>query len=202
MTPRPSVEAERRQQILEAAMNCFARKGYHLTTMDDIAAELPFSKGLLYYYFKTKRDLFLDILENWMDSSLKAWEAMSSQDEKAATQICKCLDYGVQLVTGSSDLARVEMEFYGELGRDPVISDTFKTLFTEFRAQIKAILEAGISQGEFRALDTGALAAVVVGIYEGLAIQAMVEPDAFDWAVVSENLCQMVMRGIASPEKE
>jgi AcrR family transcriptional regulator len=202
MTPRPSVEAERRQQILEAAMNCFARKGYHLTTMDDIAAELPFSKGLLYYYFKTKRDLFLDILENWMVSSLKAWEAMSSQDEKAATQICKCLDYGVQLVTGSSDLARVEMEFYGELGRDPVISDTFKTLFTEFRAQIKAILEAGISQGEFRALDTGALAAVVVGIYEGLAIQAMVEPDAFDWAVVSENLCQMVMRGIASPEKE
>lgn len=202
MTPRPSVEAERRQQILEAAMNCFARKGYHLTTMDDIAAELPFSKGLLYYYFKTKRDLFLDILENWMDSSLKAWEAMSSQDEKAATQICKCLDYGVQLVTGSADLARVEMEFYGELGRDPVISDAFKTLFSEFRAQIKAILEAGISQGEFRALDTGALAAVVVGIYEGLAIQAMVEPDAFDWAVVSENLCEMVMRGIASPEKE
>jgi hypothetical protein len=137
-----------------------------------------------------------------MDSSLKAWEAMSSQDEKAATQICKCLDYGVQLVTGSADLARVEMEFYGELGRDPVISDAFKTLFSEFRVQIKAILEGGISQGEFRALDTGALAAVVVGIYEGLAIQAMVEPDAFDWAVVSENLCEMVMRGIASPEKE
>ncbi len=202
MSPRPTVETERRRQILEAAMTCFAQKGYHLTTMDDIAAELPFSKGLLYYYFKTKRELFLTILENWMDNSIQAWEALLSIDEDTTTLIHTCLNFGVQLLTQSTDLARVEFEFYGELGRDPVISDAFKTLFTEFRAQIKAILETGISKGEIRPLDTDALAAVVLGIYEGLAMQAMVEPDGFDWPVVAETLYDVVIRGISPPRKE
>jgi AcrR family transcriptional regulator len=202
MTPRPSVEAERRQQILEAAMSCFAQKGYHLTTMDDIAVELPFSKGLLYYYFETKRDLFLAILRSWMDASMAAWETVFCPEKDAVTQICTCLNYGVQLLAQNTDLARIELEFYGELGRDRAISDAFKSLFADFRTQIKAILETGISRGEFRPLDADALAAVVLGIYEGLAMQAMVEPDGLDWPVVSENLCEMVMRGIVlSPEE-
>jgi AcrR family transcriptional regulator len=202
MSPRPTVAAERRQQILEAAMNCFAHKGYHLTTMDDIAAELPFSKGLLYYYFKTKRDLFLAILKNWMDQSTIAWEMMLSPEDDATTQIRQCLKYGVQLLTHSTDLARVEFEFYGELGRDPTISEAFKILFTEFRAQFKTILEAGINRGEFRPLNTDALAAVLFGIYEGLAMQAMVEPNGFDWSVISETVVEMVMRGIHPVRRE
>jgi AcrR family transcriptional regulator len=202
MTPRPSVESERRRQILDAAMICFARKGYHLTTMDDIAADLPFSKGLLYYYFKTKRDLFLAIMESWMEASLKAWEAMLSPEDDATKQICTCLRYGVQLLAQSTDLARVEFEFYGELGRDAAISDAFRSLFAEFRAQIKGILEAGIRSGEFRPVDTAALAGILFGAYEGLAVQVMVEPDAFDWPVVSDSLCEMVMYGISQVAKE
>lgn len=202
MTPRPSVEAERRRQILDAAMGCFARKGYHLTTMDDIAAELPFSKGLLYYYFKTKRDLFLTIMESWMEASLKTWEAMLSPEDDATTQICKCLRYGVKLLAQSTDLARVEFEFYGELGRDTAISDAFRSLFATFRAQLKRILEAGIRSGEFGPVDTAALAGILFGTYEGLAVQVMVEPDAFDWPVVSDSLCEMVMHGISQGAKE
>ena len=202
MSPRPKVEAERREQILEAAMNAFARKGYHPTTMDDIAAALPFSKGLLYYYFKNKRDLFLAILDNWMERSMGAWDAMLSPEDDAATQVSKCLEYGVQLLTQGEELARVEFEFYGELGRDAVISNAFKSLFTRFRQQIRAILEAGVQSGELRPLDTDVLAGVLLGIYEGLAVQAMVEPEAFDWSVVSETLCELVMHGISQEREE
>ncbi len=42
------------------------KKGYYSSSMDDVAAELSFSKALIYYYFKTKRDIFLSILENWV----------------------------------------------------------------------------------------------------------------------------------------
>jgi len=104
MSPRPPVETERRRQILEAAMTCFAQKGYHLTTMDDIAAELPFSKGLLYYYFKTKRELFLAIMENWMDNSMQAWESLFSRNEDTTTLMRAWLNFGVQLLTQSTDL--------------------------------------------------------------------------------------------------
>ena len=48
MTPPSASKEERRAQILQAALTCFARKGYHLTTMDDIVAESGLSKGSLY----------------------------------------------------------------------------------------------------------------------------------------------------------
>ena len=198
MAPRPTVKAEREEQILEAAMLCFARKGYHVTTMDDIAAELPFSKGLLYYYFKTKRDLFLAILDSWMEESLADWDEEMISDETATVQLQQCLDYGVGLLTRSTDLARVEFEFYAELGRDPTISKTLQSLFAAFRAAIKAILDRGIASGEFRAVNTDTLAAVVFGIFEGLSLQAVVEPDVVNWETIGQELFDMVMHGLKS----
>lgn len=47
----------RRQQILNAAMACFARKGFHQTTMADIAAEAGVSDTLAYRYFSGKEEL-------------------------------------------------------------------------------------------------------------------------------------------------
>ena len=50
--------AERkRNEILQAGLKVFARKGFHAATMDDIALELEATKGLLYYHFRTKDDL-------------------------------------------------------------------------------------------------------------------------------------------------
>lgn len=45
---------ERRRQILRAAMACFSRRGFHLTTMNDISVEAKISVGLIYRYFENK----------------------------------------------------------------------------------------------------------------------------------------------------
>jgi len=63
MSTKEITTAERRQQILSAAMNCFLAKGYHRATMDDIVAESGLSKGTLYWYFKSKKELFLALVQ-------------------------------------------------------------------------------------------------------------------------------------------
>jgi AcrR family transcriptional regulator len=198
--PRPNVEKERREQILEAAMICFSRKGYHATSMDDITAELPFSKALIYYYFKTKRDVFMSILEDWMQKTTLVWETMLSSEDNATIQLRKCMEYGVQLILQFSDLARVEFEFYAEARRDEEVRQIMQRIFSRFRDEFQGILEAGIANGEFRLLNTEALSAALFGMYEGLAIQAVVEPDTFDWSSVLESSFDMVMQGIAPVE--
>ena len=52
-------EQKRRTQILAAAMTCFARQGYHATSMDDVVRESGLSVGAIYSYFPSKEDLFL-----------------------------------------------------------------------------------------------------------------------------------------------
>ena len=50
----PDHSEDRRRQILRAAMTCFARRGFHLTTMNDISVEAQISVGLIYRYFDSK----------------------------------------------------------------------------------------------------------------------------------------------------
>jgi AcrR family transcriptional regulator len=199
--PRPNVESERRQQILDAAMICFARKGYHPSSMDDIAAELPFSKALIYYYFKTKRDIFLAILDDWTEKSTSAWTAMLSPEDSITAQLCKGLEYGIKLIVQFKTLARVEFEFYAETSRDDEVRQAIQNLFARFHVEFKSLLDAGIANGEFRPLNTDALSAVLFGAYEGLAMQAIVDTDTLDWPAILESLIDMLMQGIAR-EKE
>ena len=61
--PRRSEEyrARRREQIIEAAVNCFARRGLHHTTMADIIAEAGLSAGAVYCYFASKNEIITAI---------------------------------------------------------------------------------------------------------------------------------------------
>ncbi len=54
----------RRQLILDAAIQVFAEKGFHQATMDDVADRAELGKGTLYYYFRSKDEILLQLLEN------------------------------------------------------------------------------------------------------------------------------------------
>src|SRR5205823_4228150 len=51
-----------KQALLRAGLTCFSQKGYHATTVDEIAAEASVSKGAVYWHYKDKRELFLSIM--------------------------------------------------------------------------------------------------------------------------------------------
>jgi AcrR family transcriptional regulator len=66
-------ERERRQheeEILQAARDLFARKGYYNTTLEEIAHHAQFGKGTIYNYFSSKEDLFFGILMGLLDTGI------------------------------------------------------------------------------------------------------------------------------------
>jgi len=83
---RKDIPPQRRKQILDAAKELFSRSGYHGVTVDAIAERAGISKGNLYWYFKSKRDifhlLFDDIVENLTMPSWKVIESDSAPQEK------------------------------------------------------------------------------------------------------------------------
>jgi AcrR family transcriptional regulator len=56
-------EADVRSQIVESATKFFSKYGFHKTTMDEIAKNIHKAKGVLYYYFKSKEELFKEVLK-------------------------------------------------------------------------------------------------------------------------------------------
>ena len=67
--PKLSAEqtAERRKRFLDAARRCFARDGFHKTTMAGVCAEAGLSVGAIYLYFSSKEDLILAVVDDRME---------------------------------------------------------------------------------------------------------------------------------------
>ena len=74
--------AQRRAQLLDAALNVFVSKGYHSAAMEDIADEAGVSKPVLYQHFPGKLDLYLALLDNQCDHlETLVLEALNSSDD-------------------------------------------------------------------------------------------------------------------------
>jgi AcrR family transcriptional regulator len=56
--------AERRAQLLRTAVSVFAEHGYHATSMNDVAVAAGVTKPVLYQHFSSKRDLFIELLDD------------------------------------------------------------------------------------------------------------------------------------------
>ena len=85
---------ERRGQILRAAMACFARRGFHPTTMNDISVEAQISVGLIYRYFESKDAVITFMAQAHMDDLRalleEARRAPSLFEALALVSICHC----------------------------------------------------------------------------------------------------------------
>ncbi|HTF46233.1 MAG TPA: TetR/AcrR family transcriptional regulator [Pseudonocardia sp.] len=84
--PRITAErrAARRQQILEAAWECFTRRGFQATTMDEVAAAAGVSAGTTYTYFATKDSMIVATVEIAMGRFAQAFERLADQTEPAS----------------------------------------------------------------------------------------------------------------------
>ncbi|WP_438432757.1 TetR/AcrR family transcriptional regulator [Gorillibacterium sp. sgz500922] len=90
--------ADKRSLILEAAETCFTEKGYHAASMQDIAGQLNMAKGSLYFYFKSKEEMLVEIVKKYIGEFLGLLEAEVDSEnpdarEVLVRQLCKRLEF-------------------------------------------------------------------------------------------------------------
>jgi AcrR family transcriptional regulator len=195
MTPRRNTSEERRAQIIEAALACFSRQGYVNTTMDDIAAESGLSKGAIYWYFESKDDLFQAAASAEMERAV----------ERSITAIAACETAMERLRVGTRCMVEVCREIEGYFGlviefwtqseRREEVTAFWAEVISQYREAIKAIFEEGIAAGEFKPVDTDALAWMIMAAYDGLAAYHMMMPN-IDVDRVSEGFIEALMKGL------
>ncbi|XID92470.1 TetR/AcrR family transcriptional regulator [Paenibacillaceae bacterium WGS1546] len=70
---------DKKKQILDAAIHCFARKGFNATSIQEIADEIGMAKGSLYFYFKSKDDLLVSIIDYYSEMMFEQMETMTGE---------------------------------------------------------------------------------------------------------------------------
>lgn len=108
-----------RDEILKAAMPLFAVRGFHETSMAEVARAASVSKALIFWHFKTKEELFMAVLNRLLEPYFIDFaEEATALDEK--TQILRLIDLYLQFVRENASSIRF---FVAQLLHDEMLSD-------------------------------------------------------------------------------
>jgi AcrR family transcriptional regulator len=201
VTPQPDRAEERRQQIMEAALACFARKGYYKTTMDDIVAESGLSKGSLYWYFKSKDDLFVSLVKSFFLDMRQDSEAILAQHATASDKLRAVGQYFVKFFQEMEPFFTVFFEFWIQSALSQEINQWFSELLGQYQTVIAGILQEGITNGEFKASDARDLALAFMAVYDGLLFYAMLMPQAVDIERSSQVFVETLLAGLLASQE-
>jgi AcrR family transcriptional regulator len=128
--------AETKALILDSAARLFAHQPYDAVSMDDVAKDVGVTKGLLFYYFPTKRDLYLAIVEQFATAMSDVIRIESSLPPRR--MLAHVLDVYLDFAENSEAAYRTLMS--GGLGNDPVAAEFVRTHRAGFRAQLVEIV--------------------------------------------------------------
>lgn len=167
MSPRPDVSAERKDQILDAASEVFAEKGVHETRMDDIVKKSGLSKGTLYWYFKNKDEIVLNIFERIFSREFAELENLVDADGTATERLLHFADRTSEDIKRMLRLMPLAYEFMGWAFRKKFVQDAFKLYINKFMDILVPVIQQGIDSGEFRAIDPQSAAITLGAIFEG-----------------------------------
>ncbi|HZV52606.1 MAG TPA: TetR/AcrR family transcriptional regulator [Candidatus Dormibacteraeota bacterium] len=194
--PRLAAEAReaRREHILSAALRCFARRGYHATTVDDIAAEAGVSKGAPYVYFESKEALFRTLYETWdcgLSDRLEA--ALAGLDDRARRSPRRVLIAVVTAVgdhvAEQADLCRVLIEARTQAAYTEAVAEVVRASQARAQSRMARLVEAGVARGEWPPdTDPEAHARLILAAIHGLMAEWHLRPGSFSWPEMARLL--------------
>lgn len=194
--PRADVSQERRAQIIQAARACFARQGYHRTTMDDIVRESGLSKGTLYWYFSSKEALFLAILDAWWRDLAQTIQKPASDATSTVERLTAWIDALIRFLRTGLDRVQLIMEFWAEVHRSREIEQRLGQIYQERARLLADIIQQGVDRGEFRAVDPYTTAQTFLAAYDGLLLQQVLLPDRLSWDEVNRLVIDTLLHGL------
>jgi AcrR family transcriptional regulator len=191
-------ENETRTRILEAAARVFAEKGYHETRVDDIVAESRTSKGSVYFYFPSKQDIFLGLIDTFSGLLETRLEEAIQSREHGIQQVDASLRASLRLFAQYRTLAKIAL--VQAVGLGAVFEERRRAINDRFTEIIRQRLEQAIHDGSIPALDAGLAARAWVGALNEIVIHWIYtgEPDLETSIPALQTL---LLRSIGIPEE-
>ena len=180
MSPRPDVSAERKKQILDAAMIVFSSKGFHQARMDDIVKQSGLSKGTIYWYFSSKDEIITQILDNLFERELASLGELQNEGGSASERLLKFMRISLNDQMPMLKHMPLTYEFYAFALREETVRNTLKKYFRSYVELLIPIIQQGIDSGEFRAINAGEAAIAAGAIFEGTILLWVFNPETVD----------------------
>jgi TetR/AcrR family transcriptional regulator, fatty acid metabolism regulator protein len=199
MAARADRQADRRSQILTAAVKVFAQKGFHASRVGDVAEEAGVAYGLVYHYYKSKADLLETIFRTTWAEMLARVQEVEEAGVPASEAVRQVTALLLRTWRRDPDLVRVLVR---EVTRSQHVQQEVEEISHAMQA-LEDIVRRGQESGEFRAdLDARLAAVVFYGaldeVLTGWVLGQLPDEDE-DIARAERNVVALLTAGLSEP---
>jgi AcrR family transcriptional regulator len=192
--------AARREQVLGCAVKVFSQRGYHATTVSDIIEEAGVARGTFYLYFKSKRAIFDELLDEYLKQILGQFPRVdtSPQAEPPVRQMLGNVERVLGVLLDSQELTRILLHEAVGLDAD------FDRKLGEFYGQLVSLTERSLGLGQqmglVRPCDVRVAALCIVGALKEVVDRAASCPESLpERSVLAGELLRVVLGGVFRP---
>lgn len=190
----PQNHADIRNMIIERAGRVFARFGFKKTTMNEIAHSLSKTKGSIYYYYKSKEEIFAAIVEREGNIAQAELRQAVNRESDPALMLRTYILTRMRFMNHLGNLYAALREDY--LRHYSFIEKLRETITRSEQEMINHILQTGISQGVFAVKDPELASFALVMALKGLEFSVMSEKTPDDIEHDADILLEMLLNGL------
>jgi AcrR family transcriptional regulator len=189
--------AARRNQILGAAIQAFAEKGFHKATIRDVAKIAGIADGTIYNYFGNKQELLLGVLDQLNESDNRAADFARSEDMDLRTYMTMYIQH--RLETFSAEGFAILRVLFSEM----LINDELRDLYLQ-RIMLPTMqlgegyFQKWLDEGKLQASDAGTAMRLVASAFIGIVLMRLLGDPKLesDWGQVAEQATAMILGGL------
>ncbi len=202
MTPLKKSESKRKR-ILNAAMIIFAQKGVNKGTIASIAKEADVGKGTIYEYFKSKEEIFEEMLDSFFQNMLLDWKKLNDLKIPTIKKLEKIFEYTFEYLSSINEqnfhqlIIIIEIMLYAmrkDLSNSTQI-DLGKILRKLYKI-IEPIIEDGIKEGVLRDIDKEYFAFILFSSLDGIALHYYFQRNYIDMDKLKAYSMEIFLNGI------
>jgi AcrR family transcriptional regulator len=192
-------DIEVRSQIIDSATKYFSRYGFHKTTMDEIARNIHKAKGVLYYYFKNKEDLFNEVLKQELGSVKTALLKIVNSNKNALTILTDYILTRFRLLNNAVNYHEtLKADFFEKYHFVKDVREDFENFD---KNQFTAIIQKGNEEGYLEVSNVGPTVDVAMMIIRSIEIPLFLQDKYKTYEKTIHELILMITSSLR-PEQE
>lgn len=151
----------RYEELLETALHLFRQKGYHATSMQDIADSMGLRKASLYHYIDAKEDLLVAIYRRTIAEYSERVRTISEGPGAAKQRLAEAIKAHLESIISHADMFAVYLNENRSL--PPAHQEAVREASRDYRRRFEDIIRDGVEAGEFKSVDAHISALLILG---------------------------------------
>ena len=196
------LQDRRKEQIMSAALSVVVAKGYDQSRMDDIVEKSQLSKGAIYWYYKSKEEVYLSLVDYWFVQYSSDVVDTLQQQESASDQLKALFDFFIEQFDKNPAVFKLLVEFWRLAGLNPDFNAKLQQVYSDFLEYIIEIIKVGIANGEFKNVEPRITALSILINIEGINWFTLFDKSGVEAHEYIDTISNFILNGLKKKRKK